>query len=130
VVLTASVSPAAAANALECGAVGVVGKSRPTSDLIEAIVAAGAGERWVDPDLDPGDLAGMDDDRKRLAHLTPREFDILLRLARGQRLNDIAADLFISPKTVSTHRRRLLDKLELRANVDLTRLALDLGLLD
>jgi DNA-binding NarL/FixJ family response regulator len=38
--------------------------------------------------------------------------------------------LFISPKTVSTYRRRLLDKLELRANVDLTRLALDLGLLD
>ena len=43
--------------------------------------------------------------------LSPREFDVLTRLARGERIADIASDLFLSPKTVSTHRRRILDKL-------------------
>jgi DNA-binding NarL/FixJ family response regulator len=128
VAFTAATSRAAAANVLGCGAMAIVGKSRPAADLIAAVVAAARGETWVDPDLDPAVAGAPVQDG--VARLTPREFDVFVRLARGQRLNDIASDLFLSPKTVSTHRRRILDKLGVDANVDLARIAADLNLLE
>jgi DNA-binding NarL/FixJ family response regulator len=54
----------------------------------------------------------------------------MMRLAHGERINCIASDLFLSPKTVSTHRRRLLDKLGLSSNVELGLYALQHGLVD
>jgi len=114
VAFTAVTSRAALANALRCGAT--------------AVVAAARGETRVDADLDPAGAGAPVQDG--VGRLTPREFDVFVRLARGQRLNDIASDLFLSPKTVSTHRRRILDKLDVDANVDLARIAADLDLLD
>lgn len=130
VVLTASASPAVAHNAVACGATGLVGKSRSPSELIDAIIAAASGRQWLDPDLLPEQPGPASPEGDLLDRLTPREFDVFVRLARGQRINDIAGDLFLSPKTVSTHRRRILDKLERRTNVELARIALDRGLLD
>jgi DNA-binding NarL/FixJ family response regulator len=126
VALSASCSPSVAANALASGASGYVTKSQSPEALIAAILTCVAGGSFVDPELGP---LGSGQDAAGRA-LSPREFDVLTRLARGERIADIASDLCLSPKTVSTHRRRILDKLGLRSNVELAAYAADRGMVE
>jgi hypothetical protein len=62
--------------------------------------------------------------------LSDREFQTLLRLSTGQRLSDFAIELCLSPKTVSVYRARVLEKLSLQTNADLTAYCLRNGLID
>jgi DNA-binding NarL/FixJ family response regulator len=121
--------PALAANLLRCGATGIISKERSVDDLVEAISTTAAGGRWLDPDVNERELVD-DAGHDMLDELSPREFEVMMRLAHGERINCIASDLFLSPKTVSTHRRRLLDKLGLSSNVELGLYALQHGLVD
>jgi DNA-binding CsgD family transcriptional regulator len=63
------------------------------------------------------------------AALTPREFDIMMRLVAGESTGKIAAQLNRSPKTISTHRSRLFEKLNVQSNAQLTRYAMEHGLI-
>lgn len=117
------------ANLLRCGASGIISKERSVDDLVESITTTAAGGRWLDPDVDERELVDTDG-HDALEELSPREFEVMIRLAHGERINRIASDLFLSPKTVSTHRRRLLDKLGLSSNVELGLYALHHGLVD
>lgn len=111
------------ARAQEQGANGYVFKSRPLEDVLHAVQVVLTGYHCfpVDPGL-------IDDGCPETDSLSRRELAVLNHIARGCRNKDIAALLFISPKTVSTYKMRLLDKLKLRTTLDLAEYARSNGL--
>lgn len=127
IALTASASPEVAANVLASGGNGFLTKAQSATVLFEAIETCAAGGTYVDPVLREKVGAALLDQAPRLSE---REFEVMRRLAKGERISGIAADLYVSPKTVSTHRRRILDKLGLSSNAELAVYALDRGIVE
>jgi len=116
--------------ALRAGAAGYVTKERSADELADAIRAAAAGRRYISAtvgELLAADLAG---DAGRPAHgeLSDRELEVLRLLGVGRSVKEVGAQLGLSPKTVSTYRTRLLEKLRLKSTADLIRYALEHGL--
>ena len=105
---------------LAAGASGFVNKGATEHELVAVIVAAANGTRTVA--AGPEDAAVAHEPHKVLSL---RELEVVIRLATGEPAGDIAADLGISIKTVSTFRARALYKLGLQSNADLTRYALE-----
>jgi len=118
-------------NMLRAGAAGFISKSCPAGQLIEAIETVSAGQRYAS-----AQLAGMLDKRAKLStpamshqQLSQREFQIFCGLAAGKTVTEIGESLFISVKTVSTYRSRLLEKMGLKTNSELTYYAVKNGLI-
>jgi two-component system invasion response regulator UvrY len=116
--------------AIRAGAAGYVPKSASPATLVEAIRAAAEGRRFVTPELALALAERVADDGDRLPHelLSDRELQTLKLIASGQRLSEIAAALSLSPKTVSVYRSRLLEKMRMRTNAELTHYAVKNGL--
>lgn len=116
--------------ALEAGAVGYLPKDSAPDEILAAIRRASSGERYLSPMLAEKLLSGTVPLARKLPHdsLSPREFDVMRMLGQGVPLTEIAEQLHLSPKTVSTYRARVLEKLGLRNNVDITRYVLTHGL--
>jgi DNA-binding NarL/FixJ family response regulator len=120
--------------ALRAGASGFLLKDAPRADLVAAVRVAAAGDALLSPSVTrrlieafaarPAEALPSP---SRLASLTPRERDILLRLARGRTNLEIAADLVVSEATVKTHVAHLLAKLGLRDRVQAVILAYETG---
>ena len=121
-----------AVRCLSAGALGYVGKGCPPEALIEAIRTVAEGRRYIS-DTAAGVLAAsaldgtLDRPHERLSN---REYEVFRRLAGGESSGEIAETLGLSVKSVSTYRARVLDKLRMARNADLTRYALEHGLLD
>ena len=116
-----------AVRAVRAGAAGYINKTARVDELMSAIDAIVAGQRVV-PDGAEGMLTKSNGGHP--AHiLSPREFQVLGYLASGLTNREIAKTLEISVKTVDTHRGHVLKKLKLRNNSDLTRFAIQHGLL-
>lgn len=107
--------------ALRAGARGYIEKSAPTEEIVAAIERVAAGRTHVSARIaqlianeisSPGSAAPHD-------RLSTREREVFYRLARGEATRDIAAALFISVKTVSTHRARILEKTGFHSNGDI-----------
>ncbi|MBW3563659.1 MAG: response regulator transcription factor [Acidobacteria bacterium] len=116
---------------MRSGAVGYLNKEAAPELLITAIRKVAAGGRFVSPglaELLAIDLA-EDDTESPHERLSDREFEVFERIVRGESVSQIAATLDLSPKTISTHRSRILQKMDLRNNADLIRYAIDQGLL-
>lgn len=117
--------------ALKAGAAGYLPKDGVTEELAEALRRVASGERYITPGvaerLADALLVPVGD----LPHqrLSDREFQVLLGLAAGKRLKEIAREMNISVKTVSTYRARVLDKMGMENNAQLTTYALRNGLL-
>lgn len=116
---------------LRQGADGYVSKSTPAIRIIEAIHKLVEGRKYLSAELAEILAAAVADPRSAAPyeHLTSRELDVFLRIARGQSLTGIGADLGLSVKTVATYRARILEKTASRTNADLTRLALSYDML-
>lgn len=120
--------------ALKIGASGYVLKRAEGDELLTAIRAVHAGGTFLDPAI-AGVIA---EDARRdpktppdpFDALTEREREVLILLAQGNTYQQIATTLFISPKTVDFHRANILCKLGLTSRVDLTKYALQRGLID
>ena len=118
--------------ALRAGAGGYVLKSVADHDLIRACRAVMRGEPFMYPDSERRmlgsalELAGD----AGIAQLTRRESEILALIAEGHTTREIAEMLVISPRTVDRHRDNLLDKLNLRNRIELTRYAIRAGLIE
>jgi DNA-binding NarL/FixJ family response regulator len=129
VILTVSEQERDLLDAVAAGAVGYLLKSTPPNELREALRIAAGG----DPVFTPG-LAALLLGEFRMAKstksqpLSDREREVLQLVARGHAYKDIAADLFISAKTVENHVRNIMDKLHLRAKSELIRYAVDHGI--
>lgn len=115
---------------LRAGASGFLWKGSGLEELLHAIREVEAGRRYIPErlgssatDIEVGPPTALDE-------LTMREFQVLQLLARGMTNREIADDLDIGVKTVDTHRGKVLKKLNLRNNSDLTRYAIRHGLLE
>jgi two-component system response regulator NreC len=129
VVLTMQEDPEFARHALRAGAAGYVLKEAADSELVEAVRRAAAGETYLNPRLGaalaaaPPEPAGPPDD------LTDREVEVLRLIALGHTNTEIAAQLYLSVRTVETHRAHIQQKLRLSTRAELVRYALERGLL-
>jgi len=114
--------------ALKAGAHGYVMKSFQPMELIEAIRRVNAGRRYVSADLADQLAGGLGEeagDQPPHYRLSARELEVLTLMASGKSLKEIAAELDINAKTVSSYRARILEKLDAASNADLVRYALE-----
>lgn len=121
-----------AGRALKAGAAGYLTKDSEPEQMIGAIRQVAAGGRYIAPELASKlvfeTISTPEESPER--RLSDREYQIFLKLARGRGVNDIAEELHLSAKTVSTHKFRLMQKLGLDSISELVRLALSHKLLD
>jgi DNA-binding NarL/FixJ family response regulator len=112
-------------NVLKAGASGFLSKELATDQLVQAVRTVAAGRRYVSPALAELLAAGLTEDIEQPAHLrlSEREFQIFAKLAVGRSVTEIANELCLSSKTVSTYRARLLEKMNFKTNADLTQYA-------
>ncbi|MBX5442518.1 MAG: response regulator transcription factor [Solirubrobacteraceae bacterium] len=128
VVLTMQNEPVFARQALQAGASAYVLKEAADDELVEAVHAAARGETYLNPKLgarlaaEPPAPSGPPDD------LTPREVDVLRLIALGNTNGEIAEQLFLSVRTVESHRAHIQRKLGRTTRAELVRYALDRGL--
>ncbi len=116
--------PAYASRALRSGAVGFVGKSASADELIEAVKAAAAGQRYIDRRL-ASEMVLNPVEGDPLSSLTNRETEILRLLGEGKSLNEIANTFGIAYKTVANTCTRLKEKLGVDRTADLIRISLE-----
>jgi len=130
-VLTAYPETEYAVRVLRAGAAGYLTKDRSLDQLVDAIRRVYRGGMYVSPSLGEVLAARLGKAEPEPAHaaLSDREFQVLKGLAQGEALKSIAARLSVSPKTVTTYRTRILQKLGLGTNADLVRYALEHELL-
>ncbi|HVR13894.1 MAG TPA: response regulator transcription factor [Gaiellaceae bacterium] len=118
--------------AFEAGASGYVLKEAADTDVVDAVRAVAAGERYVHPALGARLIAAESEERKRADSdpLSEREREVLRLLALGHTNQEIAALLYISVRTAETHRAHIMQKLGLASRAELVRYALDHGLVE
>lgn len=121
-----------AMRAFKAGAKGYVTKDGAGRELVNAVRKVAAGGAYVTPSLAESFLLHLQGDAgaPRPARLSDRELEVLRRLVAGERLTDIALALHLSVKTVSTHKSRILEKLQLPHLAALVRYGLQHGLVE
>ncbi len=119
-----------ARRALKNGAYGYLTKDSAPTELVAAIQRVIAGNKYVTMTLAQKLVDNLAAPQVQEPHeyLSDREFQVMLELARGKKILDIASELMLSPKTVSTYRSRIFQKLNLDTTADLVRYVLDHGL--
>ena len=121
-----------AMNLIRQGASGYLNKECDPAEIVEAVRTIALGKRYITrtvADLLAQQL-GRKDDVPLHEQLSEREFQVFLKLARGETAGDVAKSLSLSVKTVSTYRTRLMEKMGLASNSDLTYYALKNRLID
>jgi two-component system response regulator NreC len=134
VILSMHANEAYVAEALKNGAVGYVLKDSQAKDLVQAVRQAGLGQRYLSPPLSEQAIEAYRQKVKDIGsdvydRLTSREREVLHLVAEGYTNVEVARRLSVSPRTVETHRRNLMQKLNLHTPVDLVRYALQRGIL-
>jgi two-component system invasion response regulator UvrY len=120
-----------AAVLLRQGAAGYLGKDCEPEEIAEAIRTVALGRKYISREVAELLARNMGPDATQAPHekLSERELQVFLRLAQGETIGHIAESLALSVKTVSTFRSRIMEKLSLRSNSDLTYYALKHGLI-
>ena len=108
------------------GASGYLNKQCDPKEIVQAVRVIAAGKQYIQPDMASLLARQIDKPRADLPHnaLSDKEFQVFIKLAQGERPAQIAVEASISPKTVSSYRCKVLDKLGLESNSDLTQYAL------
>ena len=119
-----------AIRALKAGAYGYVNKGGDPAVLVQAVRTVAQGRKYVTPEIAQMLVESLTTPEVANAHekLSDRELQTLVMIASGKRLSDIATELTLSPKTVSVYRARVLEKLALTNNSELTVYAIRNGL--
>jgi DNA-binding NarL/FixJ family response regulator len=121
-----------AVRVLKAGASGYLTKASAPEELIKAIMKIVGGEKYVSEALAEKLAKNLEGKSKNLPHelLSDREFQIMRMIAQGKTIKEIAGELYISDKTVSTYRARLLLKMGMKNNSELTHYVTINGLLE
>nr|WP_205297778.1 response regulator transcription factor [Pantoea sp. Cy-639] len=116
-----------AARALKAGAAGYATKDSEPALLLSAIRRVAGGGRYIDPALADRMVfeVGLTETRPLHTLLSEREFSVFERLAQGANVNDIAQQLALSNKTISTHKARLMQKLKVNSLAELVKYAME-----
>ena len=115
-----------AIRALKAGAAGYLTKASAPEELISAIRKVSRGGKFISSSLAEKIAYQLDGDSGKAPHetLSDREYQILLMIASGKTVSDIAGEMCLSVKTVSTYRSRIIDKMKLKNNAELTTYAI------
>ncbi len=117
---------------LRAGAAGYLTKESAPAKLVQAIRKVVRGGKYVTSTLAEKLVVGLDSDPSKAPHqiLSDREYQVLCLIASGKTVSQIAEELALSVKTISTYRVRMLEKLNMKNNAELTRYAIKDGLVD
>ena len=115
-----------ALRSLKAGASGYLNKQSAPAELVIAIRMVAAGKKYITPELAQTLANQLDEDQEIAPHetLSDREYQTLTLIASGKTVSDIAAELILSVKTISMYRSRLLQKMKLKNNAELTHYAI------
>lgn len=121
-----------AVRALRAGAAGYMNKAGAPDELIGAIRKVSAGRKYVSPSVAERLAFELGTDLEKLPHeqLSDREYQVMLMLASGRTVSEIADELCLSVKTISTYRARIMEKMNLKKNAELTLYAVEHHLLN
>ena len=121
-----------AVRCLRDGASAYLTKGSPPEEIVLAIRTVAAGRRYITPSIAERLASRIDLEGDRPLHdrLSDREMQVLMRLGSGRTVSDIAADMSLSVKTVSTYRARLLEKMGMQSTAQLIRYAVQNGLVE
>ena len=121
-----------AVRALKAGAAGYLTKESAPDELVNAIRKVAGGGRYVTPTLGEKLALELEDNRGKPLHetLSDREYQVMWMIASGKTVRQIADELFLSPNTVSTHRTRILRKMNMKSNAELMHYAIAHHLVD
>ena len=116
---------------LKAGASGYLNKESIHEEVIRAIYTVLLGKKFITPSIAERLADAFDPDTGKQLHeaLSDREFDVFKLLATGKSVSEIASQLSLSVTTVSTYRARIMDKMKMRSNAELTRYALEKSLI-
>src|SRR3990167_1198216 len=120
------------ARLLQAGAAGYLTKGASMDEMVQAIRAVHAGQRYISPEI-ASRLAFKhlsDTEDSPFEILSERELQVMLMITKGIKVQEIAAKLCLSPKTVNSYRYRIFEKLNVTSDVELTLLALKHGLIE
>lgn len=121
-----------AVRALKAGAAGYLTKESAPDELVVAIRRVAQGGKYITQSLTEELVAELAGKAEKLLHetLSDREYQVMTLLATGKSVTDIATELSLSVKTISTYRARILDKLNLRNTAEIIRYAFEHGLVE
>ncbi|MBI5657626.1 MAG: response regulator transcription factor [Geobacter sp.] len=122
-----------AVRALKAGAAGYLTKGSAPDELVAAVRRVLQGGKYVSPTLSEllvSELANGMQCKERHESLSDREFQVGCRIASGKTITEIATDLVLSAKTVSTYRTRILEKMQMKSNAEITTYFIRNGLVD
>jgi two-component system invasion response regulator UvrY len=121
-----------AVRAIRAGAAGFLTKESAPAELIAAVRKVASGGRYISTEVAETLASLVAGEAQGLPHqrITDREFEVFKMLATGQTVSQVAQQLALSVKTVSTHRTRILKKMEMTTNAELTRYAVRNGLVE
>ena len=107
---------------LKAGASGYLNKNSAPEELVKAINQVLLGKKYITPSIAEKLVNAFDQDAKKFSHeyLSDREFEVLKLLAAGKSVSDISDQISLSASTISTYRARIMTKLNLKTNADLT----------
>lgn len=116
-----------AIRALRAGAAGYLTKDAATEELVKAVQRILQGRKYISPAIAEKMAADLDHDTSKPLHelLSDREFHVFRLIANGKSISEIAEQLSLSITTVSTYRARILAKMDLKTNADLTKYAIE-----
>jgi two-component system invasion response regulator UvrY len=121
-----------AVRALRSGAAGYLTKDSVPAELIEAIRKVSLGKKYITYSLAEKLAFELDADSQKPLYetLSDREYQVMCMIASGKTVSQIARELSLSVKTISTHRAHILEKMKMKNNAQLTHYAIKLGLVD
>jgi two-component system invasion response regulator UvrY len=121
-----------ARRAFKAGAAGYITKDSPRTELVRAISKVAEGGRYISPALAEELVIDLERGSDRPPHetLSNREFEVMRLIASGKTVGEIAALLSLSDKTIGTYRARILEKMRMKTNAELTHYTIKSGLVD
>lgn len=110
-----------AARAIKSGAYGYITKDSAFDELEKAIDSVKNGKKYISPEISSALAENLYEESTSTPHekLSAREFHVLRLIASGKTVKEIAVELFLSDKTISTYRKRILDKMQLKNNAEM-----------
>lgn len=132
IILTVHPEAQYALRILRAGASGYLTKESVSAELITAIRKVHRGGKYISPGLAEKIAFALDTDSEKMLHetLSDREYQVMYMIASGKTVTEIAEEINLSVKTISTYRARILEKMNMKTNAELTRYAFQNSLID
>ena len=117
---------------LKSGAAGFISKHSAPEELVKAVQKILGGGRYVSPSVAEKMIFDLGKDTEKQPHelLSDRELQVMCMFARGKTNKELATELSLSVKTISTYRARILEKMDMKSNAEITRYAIKTGLVE